>query len=265
MAKKRIIFTLLFEDGNFVLSRNFRRQVVGDYKWLKNNYDFSQVAFYIDELVVLNVSENRKRNSEQFLDVLQELSTDCFVPIAAGGGIESVAYGKEILRSGADKIVVNSLIFDAPSQLDTLASEFGQQAIVASIDVKFTDGKYFVYSHGGLKQLDGELFEILRDLNFNSIGELYINSINRDGTGQGYDFNILSSINQKIPVPLIMAGGVGHAGHLEEGLSNSLIDAVATAHLHNFIGDGLKISRADLRTKGFELGNWLDFSKLNAE
>src|SRR5687768_4666363 len=111
MLKKRMIFTLLYDNGSFMLSRNFRLQKVGDLRWLQKNYNFSSIAFSIDELIVLDVTRG-ERNNAIFCDHLKKLTEGCFIPIAAGGGIRSVEYAKMLLRSGADKVVINTPLFD---------------------------------------------------------------------------------------------------------------------------------------------------------
>jgi len=111
MLKKRIIFTLLYDNGNFVLSRNFRLQKVGNLDWLKKNYDFSKISFYIDELVVLDVSR-KNRDLNLFCENLKILTKDSFVPVAAGGGINSYEHASKLLKSGADKLVLNSSLFN---------------------------------------------------------------------------------------------------------------------------------------------------------
>src|SRR5262245_39867322 len=105
MLKKRLIFTLLYNRGQFMLSRNFRLQKVGDLKWLQTNYDFSRISFSIDELVVLDVTRV-DRSTETFCAALKVLTEGCFVPIAAGGGVRTVEHARLLLRSGADKVVV---------------------------------------------------------------------------------------------------------------------------------------------------------------
>src|SRR4051812_5829885 len=107
MPRKRIIFTLLHDNGNFMLSRNFRLQRVGNATWLEKNYNFAEIAFAIDELIVLDVSRGT-RDFSAFCSCLARVTKGCFAPIAAGGGVRDVQQAKELLRSGADKIVVNS-------------------------------------------------------------------------------------------------------------------------------------------------------------
>jgi len=258
MLKKRLIFTLLYNEGQFMLSRNFRLQNVGDINWLQSNYNFSQISFSIDELIVLDVSRGEK-NTEAFCTVLKELASGCFVPIAAGGGISTIPHARELLRSGADKVVINTSLYDKTDFIKQLASEFGEQCVVASMDIKcLKDGEYQVFSEHGAKCVAGTAKDWIKSISDNNVGEIYLNSIDRDGTGQGYDMKILDLLYDNISKPIILAGGAGNALHLAEGLADPRVDAVATAHLFNFVGDGLKKARASLIDNGVELPVWDD-------
>jgi imidazole glycerol-phosphate synthase subunit HisF len=256
MLKKRIVFTLLYDNGYFMLSRNFRLQKVGDLSWLQQHYNFSHIAFHIDELVVLDVSRNT-RDSSRFCETLQELSRGCFAPIAAGGGVSSVSAARALLQSGADKVVVNSILFTSPSLVRELVEAFGQQCVVGSVDLKRNkDGVYRVYVENGGRELEGSAKDLLAPLSYGLIGEIYLNSIDRDGTGQGYDFELLSVLQGDWSAPVILAGGVGNSEHLKAGLEDSRVDAVATAHLFNFVGDGLAKARSKIVDSGVPLASW---------
>ena len=146
MLKKRLIFTLLVDGDNFVLSRNFNLQKVGDINWLLVNYNFSNVSSYIDELIVLNI-RNKKRNFNNFCKILQKITKKIFIPIAAGGGITSVNDVRKLLRSGADKIVLNSMILDENQELIKIYKYIGKQSIIGSLDVKLLDKTYFIYNN----------------------------------------------------------------------------------------------------------------------
>ncbi len=239
-----------------MLSRNFRLQRVGNLDWLQRNYNFSRIASFIDELIILDVSRG-ERNLNFFCETLKNLSSGCFVPIAAGGGIASLTYAKQLLRSGADKLVVNSSLFNNPELVRNLAKEFGQQSIVGSIDMKRIDKNQLrIYTDSGSSQLLMPPTEALALANNGSIGEFYLNSIDKDGTGQGYDFSLLEQIPSNCELPIILAGGVGNGSHLLSGFDDERVDAVATAHLFNFIGDGLQRVREDMLTKGKKLASW---------
>jgi imidazole glycerol-phosphate synthase subunit HisF len=256
MLKKRLIFTLLYSEGHFMLSRNFRLQKVGDLHWLKSNYNFSHISFSVDELIVLDVTRG-ERNAEAFCEALKSLTEGCFVPIAAGGGVRTTDQARILLRSGADKVVVNTPLFENESFIEELVSEFGQQCVVGSVDIKRTlDGAYQVWSHSGSQCLPGSAAHRIEEITKKPVGEIYLNSMDRDGTGQGYDLHLLDLLPKVMPKPVILAGGVGNAIHLAEGIADHRVDAVATAHLFNFVGDGLKQARQSLIERGVDLPVW---------
>lgn len=262
MLKKRIIFTLLYDSGFFMLSRNFRLQRVGDLKWLQRNYDFSHIAFFIDELIVLDVTSGES-DKNAFCQTLKELARGCFVPIAAGGGIQSSQHARHLLRNGADKIVVNTALFEDFDLVRELSLEFGQQCIIGSVDLKKNIiGNYQIVTARGTRSLELEPSNALGCLEKQAVGELYLNSIDRDGTGQGYDFDLLEQVPISSNIPIILAGGVGNGTHLAMGLNNPRVDAVATANLFNFVGDGLLRVRESLLQKGENLAIWPHLSQI---
>ena len=255
MLKKRLIFTLLFNNGKFVLSRNFRLQEVGDINWLQTHYNFSSISRAIDELIILDVSRNYI-DSELFLENVQQITKGCFVPITIGGHLHSLKQAKQFLDSGADKLLVNSTLFSQEELIFELASEYGQQCVVACLDYKKKLETIEILAHqGSMNQLDSAKNILEKTLKL-PVGELILNSIDRDGTGQGLDFEILSLLPNLIDKPIIFSGGVGNPSHLLEGLRNRQIDAVATANLFNFVGDGLFNARNYLTQNGVNLAMW---------
>jgi cyclase len=257
MLKKRLIFTLLYENGFFNLSRNFRLQRVGNLEWLFKNYAFREVSRALDELVVLNVTRSG-HNHADFINVLKKLSAECFIPIAAGGGIRTLDQAKELLRSGADKLVLNTPLFENPLLVQDIVESFGQQCIVGSLDCKRNNLSNFeLYTRNGQHATGHSLEEGFRQVELLQVGELYLNSIDRDGTGQGFDLEMVSAVTKTFPLPVILAGGAGNYKHLLEGLQNSEVNAVATAHLFNFIGDGLPTARKRLLESNIQLANFL--------
>ena len=256
MLKKRLIFTLLYNDGKFSLSRNFRLQKVGNLQWLQSNYNFAHISYSIDELIVLDVTRGHK-SLDNFCFALKKLAEDCFMPISAGGGIRSVEAARSLLRSGADKVVINSLLYEDNGLISNLASEFGQQCVVASMDIKTgKDGGYQVWSESGSKLQKGAASDWVQRVIQDDVGELILNSIDRDGTGQGYDLGLLDLLPINMPKSVILAGGAGNSSHLAAGLFDSRVDAVSSAHLFNFVGDGLKRARMSLISAGIALPIW---------
>tara|TARA_Y100000589_G_scaffold307206_1_gene322639 strand:- start:169 stop:963 length:795 start_codon:yes stop_codon:yes gene_type:complete len=254
--KKRIIFTLLFSKGYFYLSRNFRLQKIGDLKWLKCNYNFKNVSFYIDELIILNVSRDPE-NILDFCKIIKDISREIFVPLSVGGGINTLDDVRNLFSSGADKIVINTNLFENTNMAKDICSLYGKQCLVASLDLKKQNGIYNIYTKCG-SQNQGDLNNFLTNENIiNHIGEFYINSINNDGTGNGLDIDLAELFNNKINTPFIIAGGIGKTEHILNALSKNYINAVSTAHLLNFIGNSLQRCRNEANLKEINLAKWI--------
>ena len=255
MLKKRVIFTLLYDSGYFMLSRNFRLQKIGNMQWLKKNYNFSHISFSIDELIILDVTRG-ERNEETFYEHVRLLNDECFVPIAAGGGIREVEQARKLLHSGADKVVTNTLLFEDSDIISKIGREFGQQSIVASVDVKLINGEFTVWTDNGSVKQNVSLTKWLENIDRLPIGEVYLNSVDRDGTGHGYQTELIEQIPDLFSIPVILAGGAGKYSHFSEVLLHERVDAVATANLFNFIGDGLENNRKKLLDENFNLPTW---------
>ena len=193
MLRKRIIFTLIYSDGYFTQSRNFRLQKVGDLRWLERNYQFHKIAFSLDELIVLNATKQEK-SIVDFALVISKLVNNVFMPIAAGGGIKSMDDAELLFNSGADKIVLNSILMEDPDLVRNLIKNYGSQSIVASVDYKSGNDFDEVYINDGRTKLDFSVKEYITYLEKLDVGEIYLNSIDQDGTGFGYDFNTIKKI-----------------------------------------------------------------------
>ena len=254
-AKKRLIFTLLYQDGFFVQSRNFRLQKVGNISWLMNNYNFATISTSIDELVMLDVSRGSKRMPE-FIEAAKEICQDLFIPLALGGGISSFEDAATMFKNGADKLVINSAIYENPNLIKDLISIYGSQAIVASIDYRYQADEPRACIRNATVDVDLPFVEYLRTLVKLNIGEVYLNSIDKDGTGHGYDLNILDYSQHLSPLPIILSGGAGNKHHLLEGFTHQSVEAVSTSNLFNFIGNGLPNSRDYLLDASVDLARW---------
>lgn len=256
MVKKRLIFTLLMNEENFMLSRNFNLQTVGNLEWLKEYYDYESLAYSVDELIVLNVSRNKK-NIIHFSNQIKEISKTFFSPLSAGGGISNLKDAYTLLDSGADRVIVNTLLFEKPELIRELVNTFGSQCIVASIDYKEDSNNIpIVFSHNGTINTNMSVYQVIKYTEQLDVGEVYLNSIQRDGTGQGYDIDLLKKINNISKVPVIASGGVGRFDHLLEGIRNADCSAVSTANLFNFMADGLIEARKFLLENNIDLAKW---------
>lgn len=251
MLRNRLIFTLIYDDGFFNQSRNFRLQKVGDLNWLKKNYKFQDISFSLDELIVLDATRG-KQSLKEFSNIVEQLVENVFIPVAAGGGVRTLKDAQVLFESGADKIVLNSLLIEDIEMVQALIEKYGKQSIVVSIDYKEND----VFIRNGSHKIDMSLRQYIDYLETIGVGEIYLNSIAQDGTGFGYDLDTVKEVSKSITVPLIIAGGAGNYEHLHEGLKVNNVDAVATANLFNFIGDGLPKVREKLLVNNFNFAEW---------
>ena len=242
MPKKELYLHFYMPKEYFLISRNFQIQKIGNIDWLKKNYNFKEIANAIDELVVLNIGKKDNLSFDIFCNTLKEITKGIFVPVSAGGGINSIDKAKKILRSGADKIIINSLPLSKDKKIKEFVKVFGSQCVVISIDlIRKSKNNYKMWENNKKKQINIKIKDYLKYLLSYKIGEIYLTSIDKDGTGQGYDFDMLKFF-QNLPVPIIISGGAGNWKHLYEGLQHQNIDAVSTANLLNFVDKGLLIS-----------------------
>lgn len=255
MLRKRIIFALIYSDGYFNQSRNFRLQRVGNLEWLEKNYRFKDIAFSLDELIVLNASRKEKGMAD-FAAMINRLVDDVFVPLAAGGGIRSMKDAKALFGNGADKIVLNSALWEQEELVRELVRNYGTQSVVASVDYRKVGDRDVVFIKDGSEALDMLLDDYLAYVEGLGVGEIYLNSIDKDGTGFGYDFETIERVEAQVNIPLIIAGGAGNEDHLMQGLLRPAVNAVATANLFNFVGDGLPVSRRKIFESGLNIANW---------
>jgi cyclase len=213
------------------------------------------MSFAIDELIILNASRHSK-NILEFSKMIEQISQDVFIPVSAGGGIKSMQDAKILFNSGADKIVLNSVLWNNAELVKELVNQYGSQSIVAAVDYKKNNDADEIYVMNGTEKVNYTLNNYLSYLESLKVGEVYLNSMDRDGTGFGYDLETVSIMDKNISIPLIIAGGAGNENHLLEGLKMNHVDAVATANLFNFIGDGLQNARKKMIELKMNVASW---------
>ncbi|MAZ25428.1 MAG: imidazole glycerol phosphate synthase cyclase subunit [Porticoccaceae bacterium] len=249
MLKKRIIFVLFYQNGSFHLSRNFGLQKVGDTQWLLEKFQFLKIGDYIDELIILDVSRDRINEpvSSQLEEDVKNLMAKIFVPLTLGGGIRTLDHVSRCFQAGADKVSLNWALGNSPDLISEISKRYGSQSVVASMDVRYVSGKYDVFCDYGQTRI-GSLLDVSKQSEDLGAGELFITSIDRDGTGFGLDLNIFKEL-EDVRVPIIASGGAGKPLHFFEALSLKSISGVATGNLFNFMGSGFFELRSELGKK----------------
>lgn len=228
MLKKRISACLLMNNYSMIKGKHFK-----NYRTL-NDISASINIFClrdIDELVILDI-EKYDFNKKPNINYLREISGLINVPLLYGGGIKSVDDASWCLLSGADKISINTALYDNKNLLKDLSKKFGSQSIVASIDVLKKENEYFCVSHSGniIQKYEPSIWsQICED---NGCGEILLNSINMDGTMSGYDYELISKIKNKIRIPLMVSGGAGNYEHLLNAIKLGASSVVASSMYH---------------------------------
>lgn len=245
MLKSRVIPMLLLRNGRMVKGVQFDHyRDVGDPVSAARIYN----AQYADELIFLDINQDAN-GFDELLAVIGRVSRECFMPLTVGGGIDSVDKIRALLAGGADKIVINTAAFTQPQLIQQAAAQFGQQCLVIAVDLRYQQQQYCLYSHCGRTRQAISLGEHLQQMQRCGAGEFLLNSIDRDGSKQGYDLALLAQARHSTQRPLILAGGAGHFMHLVEGIRAGA-QAVACASVFHFADNNPLRARAYLHNQG---------------
>ena len=243
MLTKRIIPCLDIKNGRTVKGVNFVNLIdAGDPVVLAKQY----ADLGADELVFLDISatlEGRKTMLEMVLKVAEQVN----IPFTVGGGISSVADVDVLLKSGADKISINSSAIKRPELVNELADKFGSQCVVVAIDAKQVDGEWKVHLAGGTIATDIDLFEWAKEVEQRGAGEILSTSMNNDGTKAGFANEALAKLSQSVNIPIIASGGAGKIEHFMEVFKSGNIDAALAASVFHFNEIGLKDLKKELK------------------
>jgi cyclase len=229
----RYIPILLLRDGGLHKTQQFGKPVyLGDPLNIIKIFNDKLV----DELVFLDIGAARDRSAPG-IDVLRDIAGECFMPLAYGGGISSVEQVREILAIGFEKVVINSAAWTDPNLVPSLARVFGSSTIVGSIDVKKNwIGREKVHIHGGREAIPIGVVKWAQELERRGVGEIIINSIDRDGTMTGYDLDLIRRVSGAVTVPVIAAGGAQNVGDLRSAISDAGASASAAGAMFVFQG-----------------------------
>ena len=231
MLKARIIPCLDVKDGRVVKGVNFvNLRDAGDPVEIARAYD----AAGADELCFLDITASHE-NRDIILDVVQATAEQCFMPLTVGGGVRSTDDIRKLLLAGADKVSINTAAVSNRDLVREGAEKFGSQCIVIAIDARQTaPGKWEIFTHGGRRPTGIDAVEYAREVVSLGAGEILLTSMDRDGTGEGFDLALTRAIVDAVSVPVIASGGVGTLEHLVEGITEGGASAVLAASIFHF-------------------------------
>jgi imidazole glycerol-phosphate synthase subunit HisF len=233
MLRIRVIPCLLLKNKGLVKTIRFKEPTyVGDPINAIKIFNEKEV----DELVFLDI-EASKEGRGPLLGRISEIATECFMPFCYGGGIKNLDQIRRVLAAGAEKVAINSQAILNPSLIKEASEEFGSQSIVVSIDVKKDIFKrYRVFEHVKERTVKNDPVEFAVKMKEMGAGELMVNSVDRDGTMQGYDIDLLKKISSAVDIPVIACGGAGKIGDFYEAVNAGGASAVAAGSLFVFYG-----------------------------
>jgi len=230
MLCKRLIPCLDVKDGRVVKGVRFvELRDAGDPVAAALAYD----AQGADELVFLDITASHEGRAT-ILDVVRRTAEGIYMPLTVGGGIRSLEDIRTLLRAGADKVSLNTAALERPALVTEAARAFGSQCIVVAIDAKAVNRHWEAFTHGGRRAAGRDAVEWAREVERLGAGEILLTSMDRDGTGAGYDIALTRAVAEAVSVPVIASGGVGCLEHLREGLVEGRADAALVATLFHF-------------------------------
>lgn len=244
--KKRVIPTLLYKEGRLVKGVNFMNYRETGLAQSALRVYSSQDA---DEILLVDISPNGSPPHE-FENLIELVADECIMPLTVGGGIADINRIAQLLRKGADKVLLNSSVFNNYELVRKSVEKFGSQAIVVGIDFTYRDDMYKLMSHHATLAEPISLVDHAIQIQESGAGEILLTSIDRDGTMLGYDLLVLEQLKDFITTPIVVSGGAGNFHDLSIALNHEMVSAAACASLFHF-GDNNPIrARSYLKNQG---------------
>jgi len=249
MLKIRVMPTLLFKEVGLVKGVAFD-------SWRRVGAAMQAVKVYnmreVDELVFLDITATRDGRPPDYA-AIDELADECFMPLTVGGGVRSVEDVRRLLQVGADKISLNTAAVEQPQLIHQIAGRFGSQCVVVSIDARRTEAGYEVFTHSGTRPTGRDPVQTARQAAELGAGEILLTSIDRDGTMNGYDLELVRAVSAAVPIPVIASGGAGNYQHMAEALRVGGANAVAAASIFHFTEQTPLEAKQYLASQGFRV------------
>jgi imidazole glycerol-phosphate synthase subunit HisF len=250
MLKARIIPCLDVKGGRVVKGVNFvNLRDAGDPVEAAKAYD----AAGADELCFLDIAATHE-NRGIMLDAVQRTAEACFMPLTVGGGVRTLEDIRNLLLAGADKVSINSAAVADRQFVAQAARKFGSQCIVVAIDAKeFAPGRFDIFTHGGRKATGIDAVQFAKDVTALGAGEILLTSMDRDGTGLGFNIPLTRAIADAVTIPVIASGGVGTLDHLVEGIRDGHATAVLAASIFHFGSYTIPAAKSYMAARGIPM------------
>ena len=230
MLKIRIIPCLDVKEGRVVKGINFLN--------LKDAGDPVEQAQYYstngaDEICFLDINASIE-NRSTMISIVNKTAAKVFIPLTVGGGVRSVKDIRNLLNAGADKVSINTAAILNENLIHEASERFGSQCIVGAVDAKMTNNDWSVYSHGGTKQTGINAIKWMKRLEYLGVGEILLTSMDKDGTKDGFDLELLKKASDELSIPVIASGGAGKLRHFKDGVIVGKASALLAASVFHY-------------------------------
>ena len=249
---KRIIPCLDVDKGRVVKGVNFLNiRDAGDPVEIAKRYDTEGA----DEITMLDITASHETRDTTYKTV-ESIASQVFIPLTVGGGVRKIEDIKKLLRSGADKVSINTSAVENPGFVQEAADKFGSQCIVVAVDAKAKTDKentWEVVTYGGRNRTGIDVLEWTEQVAEYGAGEILLTSMDRDGTKEGFDNNLVSKVSSGISIPVIASGGVGNLDHLIDGVKIGGAEAVLAASIFHFSEFSIKEAKEAMKASGITI------------
>ena len=246
---KRIIPCLDVDQGRVVNGVNFLDiRDAGDPIEVAKRYDHEGA----DEITMLDITASHETRETTYKTV-ESIASQVFIPLTVGGGVRKSDDIKKLLRSGADKVSINTSAVENPDFIKEAADKFGSQCIVVAVDAKATSNSWEVVTYGGRNRTGLDALEWTQQVTEFGAGEILLTSMDRDGTKEGFDNKLVSRVSSGISIPVIASGGVGNLDHLVDGIKIGGAEAVLAASIFHYSEYSIREAKEAMRDAGINV------------
>ena len=261
MLRNRLIPCILLRNGVIVQSKGFKRyQMLGNPTTaVERLSDWAS-----DELIYLDISKDRvydlrrddlkSPNRTSILEIIEDVAEKAFMPLTFGGGIRTIEDVIAMVQAGADKVAINTQPLAEPGFITQISREVGSQCVVVSMDVRETaEGGYEVFADGGKVPTGRDPADWAAEVEDLGAGEIFLNSVDRDGSGRGYDLALIERVVERVSIPVIACGGVGEWAHLAQALESTGVSAVSAANIFHYTENSVRNAKKHLVDSGLNV------------
>ena len=260
MLRKRLIAVIFLKGGHIVRSQSFEEfQIIGDHMNQLQRFN----EWNLDELVYIDItrsdelaflrSDKKVRQMPSLFESIESISASAFMPLTVGGNIKDLHTAISLINRGADKILINTMAHKHETLITDLAKITGSQAVVVGIDTKYVGGQLRCFVSGGKELLEQNPVDLAIRAEALGAGELFVNSIDRDGTADGYDLKGLGMIANAVKIPVVACGGCGYFRHFIECMRKNEVDAVAAGNIFHFTENSYRRAKKFLLSNGMNV------------